>query len=71
VIPNFVTIQGDGSALATYPNAIDNGTSNVVEPLVLVGSNIEILNTTLQPVYTLELETLQPDTGSIGGTIVL
>jgi hypothetical protein len=71
VIPNFVTIAKDGSAYPTYPNAIDNGTSNVVEPLVLVGSNIEFLNSSLQPVYTLEIETLQPDTGSIGGTIVL
>jgi hypothetical protein len=30
-----------------------------------------ILNVTLQPVYTLELDTLMPDTGSIGGKIVV
>ena len=71
IIPNFITIGADGSAKPTYSNAIDAGTSNILEPGTLVGSNIPFLNTTLQPVYTLELETLQPDTGSIGGTIVL
>jgi hypothetical protein len=37
----------------------------------LVGSNLPFLNTSLQPVYTLELECLLPDTGAIGGNIVL
>jgi hypothetical protein len=71
VIPNFVTIGIDGTATPTYPNAIDPVTSNVLEPNTLVGSNLAFLNVTLQPVYTLELETLQPDTGNIGGTIVM
>lgn len=71
IIPNFVTVQSDGSVLPTYPNSIDPGTSNVLEPQVIIGSNVPFLNVSLQPVYTLELETLQPDTGSIGGTIVL
>lgn len=71
IIPNFVNIGADGTATPTYPNAIDTGSSNVVEPLLLISSNIPILNTSLQPVYTLELDTLEPDTGSIGGTIVL
>lgn len=71
IIPNFVNIGADGTATPTYPNSIDTGSSNVVEPLILIGSNIPVLNTSLQPVYTLELDTLEPDTGSIGGTIVL
>jgi len=71
LIPNFVTIGPDGSAIPTYPQSIDAGTSNVVEPEVLVGSNLPFLNTSLQPVYTLELECLLPDTGAIGGNIVL
>lgn len=71
IIPNFVTIGADGTAKPTYPNAIDSVTSNVIEPEVIVSSNLPFLNVSLQPVYTLELETLQPDTGSIGGTIVL
>ena len=29
------------------------------------------MNASLQPVYTLELEIQQPDTGAIGGKIVL
>ncbi len=71
IIPNFVTIGDNGNATATYPNSIDFGTSNVIEADVLVGSNLPCLNTSLQPVYTLELDTLEPDTGTIGGKIVL
>ncbi len=71
VIPNFVTINQDGGATATYSNAIDAGTGNVLELDILVGSNMPFLNTSLQPVYTLELETQEPDTSSIGGKIVL
>jgi len=36
-----------------------------------IGSNLPFLNTSLQPVYTLELETQEPDTGAIGGKIVV
>jgi len=43
----------------------------VLEPTILAGSNIPFLNTTLQPVYTLELETIEPDTSKIGGKIVV
>lgn len=71
LIPNVVTIGADGTATPTYPNAIDSGSFTVLEPDILIGSNIPVLNTSLQPVYTLELDTLEPDTGSIGGTIVL
>lgn len=71
IIPNFVTVQPDGSVLPTYPRSIDSGTGDVLEFNTLVGSNMPFLNTSLQPVYTLELETLEPDTGSIGGKIVL
>lgn len=70
IIPNFVTIGADGNATATYPNAIDSGTSNVLEPDILVGSNLPFLNTSLQPVYTLEIESVMPDTSALGGTIV-
>lgn len=71
VIPNFVTIQSDGTAVAAYPGSIDSGSSTVLEPLTYVGSNLAFLNTSLQPVYTLELDTLQPDTGNLGGKIVV
>jgi hypothetical protein len=71
IIPNFVSIDQDGFANARFPQSIDAGTSNVLEPNVLVGSNIPFLNTSLQPVYTLELETIEPDTSQIGGKIVV
>jgi hypothetical protein len=71
IIPNFVTIDADGFAKPTYPNSIDGGTSNVLEPNVLVGSNMPFLNTSLQPVYTLEFEMIEPDTSKIGGKIVV
>jgi hypothetical protein len=71
LIPNFITADPNGNALVTYPGSIDSGSFNVLEPDILVGSNLPFLNVTLQPVYTLELDILQPDTGSIGGSIVL
>ena len=71
IIPNFVTVDADGFAKPTYPNSIDSGTSNVLEPTVLVGSNIPFLNTSLQPVYTMEFEMIEPDTSKIGGKIVV
>jgi hypothetical protein len=76
VIPNFVTIGPDGGATPTYPDSIDVGTDSVLEPNLLLSylgggdSNMPFLNTSLQPVYTLELETAEPDTSSIGGQIV-
>jgi hypothetical protein len=71
VIPNFVTIGPDGGTTPTYPGSIDPGSLSVLEPNLLVGSNLPFLNITMQPVYTLELEILQPDTKQIGGKIVL
>lgn len=70
ILPNFIVIGADGDASAAYPNAIDPGTLRVLEPPLLVGSNLPVLNTTLQPVYTLEIESVLPDTSGIGGTIV-
>jgi hypothetical protein len=71
VIPNFVTIDQDGFAEPRFPGSIDSNTLNVLEPTALVGSNLPFLNTSLQPVYTLELETIEPDTSQIGGKIVV
>ena len=71
IIPNFVTIDQDGFAFPSFPNSVDDGTSNVLEPTVLAGSNMPFLNTTLQPVYTLEFEMVEPDTSKIGGKIVV
>lgn len=71
LIPNFVTIDGNGNAIVQYPKSIDGGSFNVLEPNELIGSNVPILNVSLQPVYTLELEILQPDTTGLGGSIVL
>lgn len=70
LLPNFVTIGADGTASASLPLSIDPGTNTILEPNVLVGSNLPFLNITLQPVYTLEVESQLPDTTSIGGTIV-
>lgn len=76
IIPNFVTIGADGGATPALPNSIDPGTNVVLEPntllsyLTTTNSNLPFLNTTLQPVYTLELETAEPDTSGIGGQIV-
>ncbi len=71
IIPNFVTIDQDGYATASFPRSIDAGTSNVLEPTVLAGSNMPFLNTSLQPVYTLEFQMIEPDTSKIGGKIVV
>jgi hypothetical protein len=79
ILPNFVTIGIDGTAKATYPGSIDSGTSNVLEPATLLGylttdlsqNSLPFLNTSLQPVYTLELVTVEPDTSKIGGKIVV
>lgn len=71
IIPNFITIEPNGSAIASFPNSIDEGTFNVLEPNVLAGSNLPFINTTLQPVYTLEFEMVEPDTSKIGGKIVV
>lgn len=78
IIPNFVTIGSDGDATATFPKSIDPGTNVVLEPNTLLSylpptastSNLPFLNTSLQPVYTMELETAEPDTSGIGGQIV-
>jgi hypothetical protein len=71
LIPNFVTIDALGNARPAFPLAVESTTSNVLEPNLYVGSNLPFLNTSLQPVYTLELETQEPDTGLIGGKIVV
>jgi hypothetical protein len=78
LIPNLVTVGRDGSATPALPNSIDPNTNVVLEPALLLSylptsaasSNLPFLNTSLQPVYTLELETAEPDTSSIGGQIV-
>lgn len=78
IIPNFVTIGADGTATPSLPNSIDAGTNAVLEPNTLLSylpatsatSNLPFLNTSLQPVYTMELETAEPDTSAIGGKIV-
>jgi hypothetical protein len=77
ILPNFVTIGPDGGATPALPNSIDPGTNVILEPNTLLSylttatqSNLPFLNTSLQPVYTLELETAEPDTSAIGGQIV-
>jgi hypothetical protein len=80
LIPNFVTIAPDGTATPALPLSIDPGTNVVLEPNTLLSylpstgtsnaTNLPFLNTSLQPVYTMELETAEPDTSSIGGQIV-
>jgi len=77
-IQNFFTIGTEGKVTPSYPSSIDgygrgasNATYTILEPNSLVGSNLEFMNASLQPVYTLELDILQPDTGAIGGKIVV
>jgi len=70
-IPNFFVVGDQGSVTPQYPGSIDNTTFTILEPNSLVGSNLEFMNASLQPVYTLELDILQPDTGVIGGKIVV
>jgi len=72
LIPNFYSNDAAGNAKPTYPEAIDgsaNG-SNVLQPARLVGSNLPFLNTSLQPIYTLELTCAMPDTAGFGRNIV-
>lgn len=71
LIPNFISSNSVGDVTTLYPNSIDPTTYTVLEPNSLAGSNLPFLNTSLQPVYTLELDILQPDTSQIGGAIVL
>jgi hypothetical protein len=70
-IQNFFTVGDQGTVTPQYPGSIDSGTFTILEPNSLVGSNLEFMNASLQPVYTLELDILQPDTGVIGGKIVV
>jgi hypothetical protein len=71
MIPNFFSIVDNGNVIPQYPGSIDPITYTILEEDSLVGSNLEFMNASLQPVYTLELDILQPDTGAIGGKIVL
>ena len=75
LIPNFYIQDQDGNAQPMYPGAINgygsaNGNSNVLEPNSLVGSNMPFLNTSLQPVYTIELTCALPDTAQFGRNLV-
>lgn len=71
VITNFITKVSQGNVVPTYPDSIDPTTFTILEPNSLVGTDLPFLNASLQPVYTLELDILQPDTAAIGGKIVL
>jgi len=72
VIANFFSLTGsEGNIVPTYPKSIDSTTYTILEPNTLVGSNLEFMNASLQPVYTLELDIKQPDTGTLGGKIVV
>ena len=72
IIANFFTLtNSEGNIVPTYPRSIDATTYTILEPNTLVGSNLEFMNASLQPVYTLELDIKQPDTGTLGGKIVV
>jgi hypothetical protein len=76
MIPNFFTQDytgtlGQATIVPTYPKSIDPVSYIVLDPQATISSNIPVLNLSLQPVYTLELTIQQPDTGSIGGKIVV
>jgi hypothetical protein len=72
IIANFFNLTGsEGNVVPTYPNSIDPVTYTILEPNTLIGSNLEFMNVTLQPVYTLELDIKQPDTRTLGGKIVV
>jgi hypothetical protein len=72
IISNFFSLTGsEGNITPTYPKSIDATTYTILEPNSIVGSNLEFMNASLQPVYTLELDIKQPDTAALGGKIVV
>lgn len=72
IISNFFSFTGsEGNITPTYPKSIDTTTYTILEPNSIVGSNLEFMNASLQPVYTLELDIKQPDTAALGGKIVV
>jgi len=71
LIPNIFTSDAQGNVKITYSNVDSSMPYTCLDPVQLVGSNLPFLNVSLQPVFTFELECKQPDTGSIGGQIVL
>ena len=70
LIPNLTTSDRSGNVTVTYPDAIDAGNSNILNPQQLLGSNLPFLNIALQPVYTLELTCVVPDTSAFRADIV-
>jgi hypothetical protein len=72
LVANFFTQDAGGNAVPTYPEAIDGPANgyNVLEPANLVGSNLPFLNTSLQPIYTIELTCALADTEQFGRNIV-
>ena len=69
-VPNFTVRDANGVLQDVYSNAVDN--NEILEILnihQILGDNktLPFLNTTLQPVYTFELDVLTPDTTHLGG----
>jgi hypothetical protein len=69
LIPNLTTSDAQGNVTPSFPNSID-ANSNVLDPNQLLGSNLPFLNVALQPVYTLELTCVVPDTSGFRADIV-
>jgi hypothetical protein len=69
LIPNLTTSDAQGNVTPSFPNSID-ANSNVLDPNQLLGSNLPFLNVALQPVYTLELTCVVPDTSAFRADIV-
>jgi len=70
LVPNFYIEDSGGNATPQFPKAVEAGNSNVLNPSAIVGSNLPFLNTSLQPIYTLELTCARPDASDFGRNFV-
>lgn len=70
LVPNFYLEDSGGNVTPQFPDAVEAGNSNVLNPSAIVGSNLPFLNTSLQPIYTLELTCARPDASGFGRNFV-
>jgi hypothetical protein len=71
-IPNFTTLQANGSLVDKYPGAVDLPDYSIldIQGILGPGTKLPFLNVTQQPIYTFEMVVKTPDTAAIGGTVV-
>ena len=70
-IPNFTTLQPNGTLKDVYSNAVDSDYSILnIKSILGTAYSLPILNVAQQPIFSFELMHMIPDTSDIGGTIV-